>query len=78
MSGREWQFKRVDPQSDRVAFLEALMSHLGENATVMQAIEFVDPEKRKERERNELYDRIEEEERAKHRAGVGMGGPGDE
>ena len=37
----EYKGIRVDPQHDRVGFLGALMAHLGENATVMGAIELV-------------------------------------
>ena len=50
------------------------MAHLGENATVMGAIELVRRETLRERDE---YDLIEEEERARYRAGVGMGDEGD-
>ena len=65
--------REIDPYGDRVAFLQGLLSCLGKDATVVKAIE-----DGRDRKRDELQDRIEAEERAKYRAGVEMGGLGDE
>tara|TARA_R110000824_G_scaffold15380_2_gene64788 strand:+ start:294 stop:452 length:159 start_codon:yes stop_codon:yes gene_type:complete len=44
----DWKAYRIDPQLDRVRFLQALMDHLGRGATVEQAIDYVRGEKLRE------------------------------
>ena len=53
MSPVDWKAMRIDPQLDRVRFLETLMDHLGKDATVEAARDYVRGEKTKEEAANE-------------------------
>lgn len=45
----DWRTLKIDPQGERVRFLEGLLQRLGQDATVLQAIEYVRGEKLQER-----------------------------